>query len=127
MVVLSNRMPTHRSDQIALYRDRTSHEVPLQGQEIVGDRVVDTGRHTMICKLGEWKGIMVSRPQYRPTLIDVHQAPGGVHGPRALLSRCIEEGEVRCGIPSLQGLSTLGGGVLSQYVPNAKSHLVTHV
>ena len=126
MVVLSNRMPTHRSDQIAWYRAQTSREVPLQGQEIVGDQVVDTGQHMMRCKLGEWKGITVGQPQHQPTLIDVHQVPGGTHGPRTLLLECIEGVEVRCGIFASQGLSTLGG-VLSRSVPNSKSHLVTRV
>jgi len=49
-------MPTHLSDQIAQYRAQTSREMPLQGQEIIGDRVVNTSRHTMRCKLEEWKG-----------------------------------------------------------------------
>jgi len=64
IVVLPNRMPTHCSDQISRYRARTSREMPLQGQEIVGDWVVNTSRHTMRCKLEEWKGITVGRPRH---------------------------------------------------------------
>ena len=60
---------------------------------------------------------MVGQPQSRPTLIGVHQAPIGVHGPRTLLSRCIEEWEGRGCIPALQGLSTLGGGYCHDLFP----------
>src|SRR5882724_797720 len=110
MVMHPDRMPAHCCDEVAGHMAGPGRDVTFHSQKVIGDWVVDTVRHAMRYKLGEWKGIMVSQPRYRPTLIDVHQAPRGVHGPQTLLSRCIEEGEVRCGIPASQGLSTWRGG-----------------
>ena len=118
MVMHPNSMPAHCSDEVSRHMAGLGCDMTFHSQEIIGDRVVDTGRHEMRCKLGEWKGIVVGQPQYRPTFIDRHQVPVGMHGPR---TRRIEgRGCYTC----FAGAQHLERGVLSQSIPMAKFHLV---
>ena len=43
MVMLPNHMPAHSSDQIAGHVAWMSHDMALQGKEIISDQVVNAG------------------------------------------------------------------------------------
>ena len=61
MVQLPDCMPTHCRDEIARGVTWSLLQVGLDGQEVIGDSIGDSGLHGMRVKLDEWE-IMVGRP-----------------------------------------------------------------
>ena len=73
-------MPTHRCDEIARGVTWSLLQVGLDGQEVIGDSVGDSGLHGMRVKLDEWE-IMVNRARHHPTVIGGTQVLVVMHGP----------------------------------------------
>src|SRR5882724_7263348 len=70
--------------------------------------------------------MVVGRPRHCPIIIGKTQALAVVHGPPMLPVEAPAQPKTSTP-PASQGLSTLGGWVLSRSVPNAKSHLVARI
>ena len=73
-------MPTHHHDKIARGVTWLLLQVGLDGQEVIGDSIGDSGLHGMRVKLDK-REIMVGRPQHHSTVIGGTWALIVAHGP----------------------------------------------
>jgi len=63
MIQLPNRMPAHSSDEVPGSVLEASHEVGLDGHQVIGDGIGNSGLHGVRVKLEEWE-IMVGQPRH---------------------------------------------------------------
>src|SRR5882724_596846 len=126
MIELTDGLPAHHHDKIPRDMVGSSHEMVLDSHQIVGYCTGDSGLHDWRQKLVR-RAMVVSRPQHCPIIMGKTQALTVAHGPPTL--PVVAPAQPKTSTPpASQGLSTLGGGgVLSQSVPNAKSHLVARI
>src|SRR5882724_13698840 len=122
MVVLSNGLPAHCRDKIPRNMVGSGCEMGLDSHQVIGYCTRDGSLHDGRLKLVR-RAMVVGQPRHRPIIIGKTQALAVAHGPPT--PPVVAPARLKTSTPpASQGLSTLGGGELSQSVPNAKSHLV---
>jgi len=80
MIELPDGMPAHGHNEIRRNMFGSSHQMGLDGHQVVGYGAGDGGLHDGREKL-ERRGILVGRPRYRPAIIGGTQALVFTHGP----------------------------------------------
>ena len=76
-------MPTHCHNEIARNVAWMLLKMGLDGQEVIGDSIGNSGLHDVRMKLAEWE-IMVGQPRHQSAVIGGTQALVVTHGPMVL-------------------------------------------
>src|SRR5882724_951636 len=111
MIELTDGLPAHRRDKIPGDMVGLSHEMGLDSHQVVSYCARDGGLHDGRQKLVR-RAMVVGQPRHRPIIIGKTQALAVAHGPLTLPVEAPAQPKTSTP-PASQGLSTLGGWVLS--------------